>query len=141
MLFRSTQADLVDEKSVAILTDEASIAEGKEVYLANCIACHGANGEGNAVGPNLTDKYWIHGGSIQNVFSTIKYGVVEKGMQSWQSQIRPQVIQKVASYIMSMQGSNPANAKEPQGVLYDAAAEVMAKDTVKTDTLSTDNAK
>lgn len=139
--FLSTQADLVDEKSVTILTDEASIAEGKEVYLANCIACHGANGEGNAVGPNLTDKYWIHGGSIQNVFSTIKYGVVEKGMQSWQSQIRPQVIQKVASYIMSMQGSNPANAKEPQGVLYDAAAEVMAKDTVKTDTLSTDNAK
>jgi len=140
--FLATQADLVDEKSVTILTDEASLAEGKEVYLANCVACHGAAGEGNAVGPNLTDKYWIHGGSVQSVFSTIKYGVVQKGMQSWQSQLRPQVMQKVASYILSLQGSNPPNAKDPQGDLYDeTTAAAMTSDTTKTDTTKVESAK
>lgn len=132
--FLATQADQVDEKTVTLLTDEAALAEGKDVYLANCIACHGNNGEGNAVGPNLTDKYWIHGGSIQNVFSTIKYGVQEKGMQSWQAQLRPVVMQKVASYILSLQGSNPPNAKEPQGNLYEEGAAPMTSDTTKTDT-------
>jgi len=132
--FLATQADQVDEKTVAMLTDEAALAEGKEVFLANCVACHGSNGEGNAVGPNLTDKYWIHGGSIQNVFSTIKYGVQEKGMQSWQAQLRPVVIQKVASYILSLQGTNPPNAKEPQGDLYEEGSAQMTSDTTKTDT-------
>lgn len=132
--FLATRADQVDEKTVTLLTDEASLAEGKDVYLANCIACHGNNGEGNAVGPNLTDKYWLHGGSIQNVFSTIKYGVQEKGMQSWQAQLRPVVMQKVASYILSLQGTNPPNAKEPQGDLYEAVSAPMSSDTTKTDT-------
>jgi cytochrome c oxidase cbb3-type subunit 3 len=133
--FLATQANLVDESSVTLLTDEASLAEGKSVYMANCIACHGANGEGNAVGPNLTDNYWIHGGSIQSVFSTIKYGVQEKGMQAWQAQLRPVVIQQVASYILSLQGSNPANAKEPQGDLYDENAATTKSDTTKVDTV------
>jgi cytochrome c oxidase cbb3-type subunit 3 len=140
--FLATQADLVDEKSVTLLTDEASLAEGKEVYLANCVACHGAAGEGNAVGPNLTDKYWIHGGSVQSVFSTIKYGVVQKGMQAWQAQLRPQVMQKVASYILSLQGSNPPNAKDPQGDLFDeTAAAAMISDTTKTDTTKVEPVK
>ncbi|MFZ1703368.1 MAG: cbb3-type cytochrome c oxidase N-terminal domain-containing protein [Saprospiraceae bacterium] len=132
--FLATQADMVDEKNVTLLTDEASLAEGKEVFLANCLACHGANGEGNAVGPNLTDKYWLNGGGITNVFSTIKYGVQEKGMQPWQAQLRPQIIQKVSSYILSLQGSNPPNAKEPQGELYDESSEKSDNTETKTDT-------
>lgn len=127
--FLATQGDKVDENSVELLTDAAALAEGKDVFLANCIACHGSNLEGNAVGPNLTDQYWIHGGSIKDVFSTIKYGVQEKGMQSWQSQLRPAVIQKVASYILSLQGSNPPNAKAPQGVLYVEKADASADTT------------
>jgi len=116
--FLAAKGDMVNETTVTYLEDEKSLAEGKEIFMANCVACHGANGEGNSIGPNLTDKYWIHGGSINNVFSVIKYGVQAKGMQAWQSQLRPQVMQKVASYILSLQGTNPAGAKEPQGDLY-----------------------
>ncbi|MFM8487873.1 MAG: c-type cytochrome, partial [Bacteroidota bacterium] len=67
---------------------------------------------------NMTDEYWIHGGGIKNVFKTIKYGVPEKGMISWQSQLKPSDMQKVASYILTLKGTNPPNAKAPQGDIW-----------------------
>lgn len=116
-VYLSRQANLVDETNVEALTDENEIALGKSIYDVNCVACHGALGEGG-VGPNFADQYWIHGGDIKDLFRTIKYGVPEKGMISWQSQLRPSEMQRVASYILTFQGTNPPNAKEPQGELY-----------------------
>ena len=114
----SAQGNMIDETSVTVLTDEAAIAEGKEIYTANCAVCHGHAGEG-LVGPNFTDKYWVHGGSINDIFSVIKYGVPEKGMISWKDQLRPAAIQKVSSYILTFQGTNPPNQKEAEGELYE----------------------
>jgi len=108
------QGSNIDETSVQMVANENELALGKTMYETNCAACHGMMGEGG-VGPNLTDEYWIHGGSIQDVFKTIKYGVPEKGMIAWQAQLRPKDMQRVSSYIMTMQGTSPPNAKEPQG--------------------------
>lgn len=121
----SNQGNMIDETSVVALTDEADIAEGKEIYITNCAVCHGHEGEG-LVGPNFTDKYWIHGGSVNNIFSVIKYGVPEKGMISWKDQLRPAAIQKVSSYILTFQGTNPPNQKEKEGELYEPKVEVVA---------------
>ncbi len=74
------------------------------------------NGEGG-VGPNLTDKYWLHGGSIQDVFKTIKYGWPDKGMKSWKDDYSPAQIAQIASYVKSLGGTNPPNPKAPQGTL------------------------
>ena len=137
--FLATQADAIDEKTVTLASAEKDLAEGKEIYTANCLVCHGAQGEGG-VGPNFTDKYWLHGGSINDLFKTIKYGVPEKGMISWKSQLRPGAIQKVASYILSMQGSNPPNQKAPQGDLYDPAAS-PAQGTSPADTTAVNTTK
>jgi cytochrome c oxidase cbb3-type subunit 3 len=115
--YLAKQADTVDETNVEMLADENEIALGESLYKANCAACHGQLGEGG-VGPNLTDDYWIHGGSIKDVFKTIKYGVPEKGMISWKSQLRPTDMHKVSSFIMTLKGTNPPNAKEPQGEIY-----------------------
>ncbi len=94
------------------------IEEGAKVYNdMNCFACHGMNGEGNAIGPNLTDEYWLHGCDFQSVFNVIKNGVPAKGMTAFKGQISDSQIQKVASYVISMKGSNPANAKAAQGEL------------------------
>lgn len=116
-LFLSKQANKVDENSVVALTDANELALGKTIYDANCVACHGSAGEGG-IGPNMTDDYWIHGGSIKDMFKIIKNGVTEKGMQAWASQLRPVDMQRVASYILTMRGTNPPNAKAPQGELY-----------------------
>ncbi len=116
-------AGKVDENTVKLLTEAADIAKGKSSFVTKCAACHGQAGEGG-VGPNLTDEYWIHGGSINDIFKTIKYGVQEKGMIAWEAQMQPTEMQQVASFIMSLKGTNPANAKAPQGNLYKAEAVV-----------------
>jgi cytochrome c oxidase cbb3-type subunit 3 len=108
----------IDENSVTLLTEKAGIEQGKKIFQEKCTACHGAEG-GGTVGPNLTDGYWLHGAGIQNLFKVIKYGVPEKGMISWEKQLSPTDIQKVASYVVSLKGTKPANAKEPQGEIAD----------------------
>jgi cytochrome c oxidase cbb3-type subunit 3 len=108
----------VTEDNVIKLTDQNDLEAGKDIFKANCVPCHGPDA-GGVVGPNLTDKYWIHGGGIKNVFRTIKYGVPAKGMISWQTQLNPNQIQQVASYVLSLQGTNPPNAKPPQGTLWE----------------------
>ncbi|GAB4409785.1 MAG: hypothetical protein OHK0039_13660 [Bacteroidia bacterium] len=116
-VYLSKVANLVDESNVVVLADAAELAAGKEIYVNRCLVCHGDMGQGG-VGPNLTDAYWLHGGSVKDIFSTIKYGVPTKGMQAWQAELKPQQMQQVSSYILTMQGTNPPNAKEPQGELY-----------------------
>jgi cytochrome c oxidase cbb3-type subunit 3 len=108
---------LVNEETVTQLTDAADLQSGKQIFETNCIACHAADG-GGIVGPNLTDKYWIHGGGIKNVFKTIKYGVPDKGMISWQSQLNAKQMQDVASFVLSLQGTKPANPKLPEGQIW-----------------------
>lgn len=118
----------INENSVEALTLEADITEGKKIFVTNCVSCHGNNGEG-IVGPNLADKYWIHGGGVVNVFKIIKNGVPEKGMISWQQQLSSKQIQQVASYVLTFAGTNPPNAKEPEGELYNN--EVQKVDSLK----------
>lgn len=116
--YAKLSANNVDETTVIMLEDKAKIAEGETIYKGACSPCHGGSGEGNQIGPNLTDDYWLHGGSVKDIFKTIKYGYPDKGMQSWQAQYSPTEIQMLASYIKSIRGTNPPNAKEKQGDLY-----------------------
>jgi cytochrome c oxidase cbb3-type subunit 3 len=119
--YLASQANAIDESNVTLLEDEASLASGKTIYLNNCAACHGQQGEGG-VGPNMADDYYIHGGAVADLFKVIKYGVPEKGMISWKSQLRPKDMQQVASYMLTLRGTNPPNPKEPQGELYQPEA-------------------
>ncbi len=117
--------NLVDESSVVMLKDAALISNGKETFMTKCAVCHGEKGEGK-VGPNLTDAYWIHGGTIQDVFKTIKYGVPSKGMVAWENSMNGSQMQEVASYILTLQGTNPPGAKEPQGQMAMDSTSVQA---------------
>lgn len=113
--------NLIDESSVTLSTETADINAGKAIYDANCAVCHAADG-GGGVGPNFTDKYWLHGGDIASIFKTIKYGVPTKGMISWETQLSPKKMQQVASYIYTLEGTTPAKPKEPQGELFEREA-------------------
>ena len=113
----NTQTTAPDGSALSLLTDEASLAAGKVIYDKHCLVCHLSKGEG-LIGPNLTDKYWMYGGGIEDVIDIIVVGAPSKGMISWKDQLSPKQIQEVSSFILSLQGSNPPNAKEPQGELY-----------------------
>jgi len=127
--YLKTAPDLMDEKTVVLLTDPADLNIGKELFATNCAACHRADG-GGQIGPNLTDKNWILGGGVKEIFHTISNGGRDgKGMIAWKGTLKPKEIQKVASYILSLQGSDPKDAKEAEGEIWideSAAAENAA---------------
>lgn len=116
--YLASQTNTVDETNVEMIEDAQQLALGQTLFVTYCAACHGNEG-GGGVGPNLTDNYWLHGGSIKDVFKTIKYGVPEKGMIAWKAQLRPADIHRVSAYIQTLAGTSPPNPKEPQGVLYE----------------------
>jgi cytochrome c oxidase cbb3-type subunit 3 len=109
----------VAEVELLAFTDELNLTKGKELYQQKiCYSCHGNLGEGNTIGPNLTDDYWIHGGAIENVYEMIKYGVPAKGMPPFKDQATEEQLLQMASFVVSLAGTNPPNAREPQGELY-----------------------
>lgn len=123
--YLAKSANNVDESSVTVLVDGAAVASGKDLFVKNCAACHLADG-GGSVGPNLTDDYWLHGGSIKDVFKSIKYGWQDKGMKSWKDDFSPKQMQEIASFVKSLKGTHPATAKEKQGELYIEAGATAA---------------
>ena len=127
--YDANNKDKIDAANVP-LADANGIKTGKEYFMANCIACHGANGEGGA-GPNLTDNYWLHKGSLNDIFTTITKGYPDKGMQSWAVKFSPKEISQIASFVTTLKGSNPPNPKAPQGDIFLPSGRVdSAKKTI-----------
>lgn len=114
----------VDVNTLVFSKDSTALIDnGKKVFADNnCGSCHGADGGGNTIGPNLADVYWLHGGGVKNVFATVNNGVVEKGMPAWGRTLKPTEVRDVTYFILSLEGTTPANPKAPQGVIYNEAA-------------------
>jgi len=109
----------IDEIKLKALTDIDRLAVGEVIFKTNCSACHGKLGEGMlGLGQNLTDKYWIHGGGIENIFKTVSDGVPSTTMVPWKNSLDENQLLEVSSYILTLQGTNPPNAREPEGELW-----------------------
>jgi cytochrome c oxidase cbb3-type subunit 3 len=134
--YLKTAPDLMNEKTVTLLTEPAALAEGKIIYTTNCMVCHRADA-GGQIGPNLTDDQWIIGGGIKNVFHTLMNGGRDgKGMISWKGTLKPKEMQKVASYVLSLHGSNPKDPKAAEGEVWvDPAAAKTTSAPAVTDTV------
>lgn len=110
----NSTANKINESNIVQSKDAAILKSGGALFATHCPPCHGDHAQG-VVGPNLTDKFWLHGGTIKDVFKTIKLGVPDKGMISWEKTMNAQQISDIANYVLSLQGTNPAGAKAPQG--------------------------
>lgn len=131
--YKKTAPDLMDENTVTLLISPADLAAGKAVFTANCAVCHRADA-GGQIGPNLTDDHWILGGGIKNVFHTLLNGGRDgKGMISWKGTLKPKQMQEVASYVLSLRGSNPVDPKAPDGEIWvdPSAPKTAAVDSTK----------
>ncbi|SHM82613.1 cbb3-type cytochrome c oxidase N-terminal domain-containing protein [Polaribacter sp. KT 15] len=116
--YKATAKDLITAENVTLLTDAKDLSRGRAVFNLNCASCHQKDG-GGSIGPNLTDEYWILGGGIKNVFATISNGGRDgKGMIAWDKTLKTADIAKVASYVLTLQGTTPAVAKAPQGEIW-----------------------
>lgn len=116
--WKKTAKDLVDVNTVTLLTDASDLKAGQKIFTTNCVACHKADG-GGGIGPNLTDKHWILGGGIKDVFNTISEGGRSgKGMIAWKNDLKPAEMAQVASYVLQFQGTTPAEPKDPEGDIW-----------------------
>lgn len=116
--YKKNNKDLIATDNVELMTEPSDLAAGKEIYTANCVACH-KEGGGGGIGPNLTDEYWILGGGIKNVFHTVSEGGRPgKGMIPWKTDLKPLEIAQVSSYLLTLQGTNPPDGKEPEGEIW-----------------------
>ena len=108
------KANIADTAGLVALTAQANLDAGKATFTRVCVACHLAGGQG-LVGPNLTDNFSIHGCGYKNIVNIITVGQPDKGMISWKDQLTRQQILDVASYVLTLKGTNPPNPKAPQG--------------------------
>ncbi|MDB4402621.1 c-type cytochrome [Algibacter sp.] len=128
--YKKTAKNLVDINTVTELTEAADLSAGKTIFETNCVACHMADG-GGGIGPNLTDPNWILGGDIKSVFKTVSEGGRSgKGMIAWKQQLKPLEIAQVSSYVLTFEGTTPANPKAPEGDVWVDENTEQAPETV-----------
>ena len=96
--------------------DPAVLDIGAARFSRTCASCHGAQAQG-LIGPNLTADRWIHGGSVEQIFQSVAKGWPAKGMPPWGRVVKPEELAALVSYVRSLQGSNPPNAKPAEGDL------------------------
>lgn len=122
--YKKTAPDMLTADQAVFSDDAAVLAEGKKIFDTNCAVCHKPDG-GGAIGPNLTDDHWILGGGMKNVFNTISEGGRPgKGMVPWKTNFKPSEIEKIASYVLSLNGTTPAEGKPAEGDIIWSKAEL-----------------
>lgn len=126
---QTAQMGEVTEDALADLAaDPAKMTGAAHVFVSKCSQCHGQLGEGN-IGPNLTDDYWLHGeGALLDIYDVVSNGVPAKGMLAWKNQLRAAELLVVSAYVGTLRGTDPPNAKAPQGVIPEPGAELPAED-------------
>jgi cytochrome c oxidase cbb3-type subunit III len=93
----------------------SAIEAGRKLFVTTCFVCHKADGGGQA-GPNLTDKFWIHGGSIEQIYQTVAKGSpTDATMIAWEPNLKRVGVLQVVSYVMSIKNTNVPGGKAPQG--------------------------
>lgn len=138
--YKKNAEDLIDANSVEQLTSAEDLQAGKAIFESKCFPCHKMDG-GGGIGPNLTDDYWINGGGIKNIFHTISEGGrAGKGMVAWKNEFKPKEIAQVASYVMSLHGTQPADPKEPQGEIWKDPNAPQKENAKEKDSISAETA-
>jgi cytochrome c oxidase cbb3-type subunit 3 len=105
---------MTSETLVAMSHNPKIVSEGKQVFETTCAPCHRADGGGN-IGPNLTDKYWLHGAKPEEIFHTVHDGVSDKGMPTWGPQLGEEKVADVVAYVLTLHDTNVPGGKAPQG--------------------------
>ncbi len=89
------------------------LSQGRVIYLARCVACHGNDGKGDGplagqlIGPpvgNLTDQVWKHGDRPAQVLAVIGQGVPNTRMEGWNKVLDPPEVNAVAAYVYYLAG-------------------------------------
>jgi cytochrome c oxidase cbb3-type subunit III len=103
----ASSLDVTNDKVFWEMSANAKFVDaGRQSYLSLCAACHlpslkGKSENPGAVGPDLTDSNWIHGGTPKEVYLTVSQGVLAKGMPAWEPVLGQKKTAEVVAYILS----------------------------------------
>ncbi len=100
----------------ALAQDSTAISAGKASFGLTCVPCHDKTAQGK-IGPNLTDKYWIRGGSAVDIYKSISEGSPAKGMPGWLPSLGEQTVRNLTAFVLSIRNTN-VKGKAPQGEEY-----------------------
>lgn len=128
----------LNAEELKVITDPAKLEKAKSIFANVCSACHNADGGGKD-GPNLTDKYWLHGGRISEIYTTITNGVPGKTMARYKTMLSDQDRHALASYIIGLQGTKPANPRAPEGNLFEGDPNEVPGQPAPVDSATTDS--
>jgi len=108
------QNPVSNESLAALAADAKALDDGKKTFSTICIACHGPNG-GGTVGPNLTDRYWMHGSKPEQLYANVMTGFPDKGMPPWGKSLGAERTRNVVAFVLSIKNTNVPGGKAPQG--------------------------
>ncbi len=106
--------DVTPELLTKLSKDPGTTDEGKAVFETSCVTCHAQGAKGN-IGPNLTDKYWLHGGDPKAIYATVSGGFLAKQMPAWGKVLGEPKLRSVVAYVLTLKDTNVADGKAPQG--------------------------
>ena len=110
---------VTDESLDALALDASAVAAGSQTFATQCMACHDTKAQGRVgLGPNLTDKYWIHGGAPTNIHATVTNGVSAKGMPAWAPILGEEGVKQVVAYVLTLRNTEVPGV-EPQGEVWE----------------------
>jgi len=110
---REATAPLGDESLWAMSKNPEAVEAGRKVFASVCASCHSSKGEGS-IGPNLTDKYWIHGAAPMDLVNAVNNGFPDKGMESWGARLGDKRVKEVVAFVLSIRHTN-VPGKAPEG--------------------------
>jgi cytochrome c oxidase cbb3-type subunit 3 len=110
---RAEAGPVTNESLLVLARDAKTVADGKALFVSTCAPCHGPLAQG-LVGPNLTDKFWLHGGAPVEIHRSITTGFPEKGMRPWGQVLGAGRVRQVAAFVLSIRNTN-VPGRPPQG--------------------------
>jgi cytochrome c oxidase cbb3-type subunit 3 len=98
---RLAAAPSVDDASLWKMSRNPVFVEaGRATFNTTCASCHTEKLTG-AIGPNLVDRLWIHGGRPTDLYKTVTEGVLAKGMPPWGPVLGGKKISEAVAYVLS----------------------------------------
>jgi cytochrome c oxidase cbb3-type subunit 3 len=124
-LAAAATANIDDGSLWAMSRNPVLVEAGRQTFDANCVACHlkslrGKSESPAAIGPDLTDQAWIHGGNPTDLYRTVTEGVPVKGMPTWGPVLGAKRITEAVAYVLS-------HHRQGEPAVKEAAAPVPAQ--------------
>nr|WP_286177631.1 c-type cytochrome [Rhodopirellula sp. JC639] len=96
------------------MAKDSWVKVGESVFRANCVSCHGREGEGK-VGPNLTDEAFKNITVLADIGKVINNGAGNGAMPKWSNRLHINEIVLVSAYVANLRGKNVEGGRPEEG--------------------------